>query len=140
MHTLKRRRFGRGCRKGKSLERDCCCTVATSKYTALEGGVVQMMVQQQSEKKMTLWCFHGSAWLGGAERNPLRKNQLARLWTPRARVTEPGGVQTCAVVYPRAPRMHRCRERQKRLTAAGQELAIAQKGLFLHVQKLVEII
>ena len=65
MHTLKRRRFGRGCRKGKSLERDCCCTVATSKYTALEGGVVQMMVQQQSEKKNDTLVF---PWLCVARR------------------------------------------------------------------------
>ena len=30
------------------------------------------------------------ALLGGAERNPLNETQLVRLWTPRARTTEPG--------------------------------------------------
>ena len=34
--------------------------------------------------------FHGTARLGEAERNPLKKSQLARLWTPSARATEPG--------------------------------------------------
>ena len=37
-----------------------------------------------------VWDSVDWARLGEAKRNPLKKGQLARLWTPRARVTELG--------------------------------------------------
>ena len=73
-----------------------------------------------------IWGSHDPAWLGGAERNPLKNSHLALLWTPRARATEPGRRPHRSV--PADPlRAPQSRAREKPVAAGGKRVTTQNK-------------
>lgn len=77
--------------------------------------------QGDSIFKIEIVGFYGPARLGGAELNTLKKNQLVRLWTPKAPATEPG--RGPHVRYSAPAYVPRSRKRRKIPVADGDELA-----------------
>ena len=107
----------RSCKTEESLKRlllPCCCAL------------------QQ-------WLIYGfiNVFLGSincsAESNPVISCQIYRLWTPRARATEPVRDPNLRPVYRRAPCVLPSRERQKRPTDAVEKRKHAQNKTHLYM-------
>ena len=84
--------------------------------------------------------FHHPALLSGAEYNPLKLNQFARLWTPRDVPRSSAGAHTCAAMYWRPPCVPFSRKREKRPPAAGEGLAAVLRTCMLVCHLLGQIL
>ena len=122
--------------QGKARSATAVVPVAASKYTAFEGWCGTCSRYWYTAAQRTTFFFYILAVFMGlagselAESDPVITCQIARLRTPRARVTEPGQDPHLRHGVHRAPYVPRSPEREKRPAAvrAGQTTQKSEFG------------
>ena len=96
-------------------------------------------VTERKPKQVLVWDFHGSAWLGGAERNPLTKSSSHDFEHPEHVPRSSADALTWSVVSRTPPAYPAAESARKDPQPTEKSVKMCKKKLFVHIRSTCKV-